>query len=1010
MEIRLEGFQFITICTKMKNLFVFILLLSAFFAYSQEDVTVLVIDYKTNQPVGNVTVKLNNDSRGFETAQKTNAQGKTVFYAVPVNNNYQVAIDAFGEYSESLSEVFDLRSNQDRTIQIFLLPAVASEVTLNEIVLTGNTSAQINRKDAEVSFELTNKEIQELPVEGRDITRVLYRLPNVSQATGFFSEAPNVSINGANSLFTSYLIDGMDNNERFLGGQRFAIPVGFTRNITVLTNNYSAEFGLTNNGVINITTKSGSNELTGEVFFVTRPGPDIDGKSKFAQRDLSGNQVKDGFQRYQQGFAIGGPIVKDKTFFFVNVEHTIDKKDNLLTSPDLGVNESVRGENTFTYYSAKIDHQWSSRLRSSLRANVGDVTIERQGGGLEGGTQFPSAGNFQDRNSINIALKNDYTGDWFSSQTNLQYSRFRWNFGRPENPNDPQVTVLNPSEETIAVLGHPGFVFDATENTYQLQQKFKFYTKKHTFKTGFGFISGDHSLLGGGNVNGNWRVKLNPTQMDQLAASGLGSDLNFDDLPSDVEVINFDVELREASFGKTQNIVSFYVEDEYAFNERLNLTFGLRYDYDNLSKGGSDDGDYNNISPRFNFNYKLDNRSTIRGGYGIFYDKINYAIYSDALQQNTNTADYRLQLQEFIDLGILPSGTDLDKITFNGNVSASLQNVGYLNAPSTESLQAQREIVFSNERRILNPNGYKNPYTHQFALGYQLQVDKNKLFFVDLVHNQSFKMFRLRNLNAPAPFPVDPNNVQIRTVAEADQTRPIPIVNNSATINGQTVTGVARNVVMTETEGSSRYYAMSLNLQKDRGEDDYGYRINYTLSSLENNTEDINFRASDGNNFGKEWGPSINDRTHIINAIFNYYPVDNLTLTLAGLIQSGQPINRTPDAAEFGTADLNGDGSSFGDAFVGNSDRYPGENRNNDRLPWSNTFDVSVLYNLNFLSNKLEFSANVFNVFNAQNLSGFSNNATQSNQIQTGPRSSGRIVQKNAGPPRQFQFGLRYLF
>jgi len=995
---------------KMKFLFIYLLFFIGLFAYAQEDVTVLVINYKTNQPVGNVSVKLNNDSRGFEAVQQTNADGKAVFYGVQINNNYQVTIDAFGEFTESVSEIFDLRSNQDRTIQIFLLPAIASEVTLNEIVLTGNTSAKINRKDAEVSFELTNKEIQELPIEGRDITRVLFRLPNVSQATGFFSEAPNVSINGANSLFTSYLIDGMDNNERFLGGQRFAIPVGFTRNITVLTNNYSAEFGLTNNGVINITTKSGSNELTGEVFFVTRPGPDIDGKSKFAQRDLSGNQVKDGFQRYQQGFAIGGPIVKDKTFFFVNVEHTIDKKDNLLTSPDLGVNESVRGENTFTYYSAKIDHQWSSRLRSSLRANVGEVTIERQGGGLEGGTQFPSAGNFQDRNSINIALKNDYTGDWFSSQTNLQYSHFRWNFGRPENPNDPQVTVLNPSEETIAVLGHPGFVFDATENTYQLQQKFKFYTKKHTFKTGFGFISGDHSLLGGGNVNGNWRVKLNQSQMDQLAASGLGSDLNFDDLPSDAEVINFDVELREASFGKTQNIVSFYMEDEYAFNERLNLTFGLRYDYDNLSKGGSDDGDYNNISPRFNFNYKLDNRSTIRGGYGIFYDKINYAIYSDALQQNTNTADYRLQLQEFIDLGILPAGTDLDKITFNGNLSASLQNVDYLNAPPTESLQAQRETVFSNERRILNPNGYKNPYTHQFALGYQLQVDKNKLFFVDLVHNQSFKMFRLRNLNAPAPFPVDPNNVQIRTVTEADQTRPIPIVNNSANINGQTVTGVARNVVMTETEGSSRYYAMSLNLQKDRGEDDYGYRINYTLSSLENNTEDINFKASDGNNFGNEWGPSINDRTHIINAIFNYYPVDNLTLTLAGLIQSGQPINRTPDAAEFGTADLNGDGSSFGDAFVGNSDRYPGENRNNDRLPWSNTFDVSVLYNLNFLSNKLEFSANIFNVFNAQNLSGFSNNATQSNQIQTGSRSSGRIVQKNAGPPRQFQFGLRYLF
>jgi hypothetical protein len=85
-----------------------------------------------------------------------------------------------------------------------------------------------NRRD-EVSFELKAAEIQEIPVEGRDITRVLFRLPNVSQATGFFPESPNVSINGASSLYTSYLIDGLDNNERFLGGQNFAIPSGFVK-------------------------------------------------------------------------------------------------------------------------------------------------------------------------------------------------------------------------------------------------------------------------------------------------------------------------------------------------------------------------------------------------------------------------------------------------------------------------------------------------------------------------------------------------------------------------------------------------------------------------------------------------------------------------------------------------------------------------------------------------------------------------------------------------------------
>lgn len=108
---------------------------------------------------------------------------------------------------------------------------------------------------------------------------------------------------------------------------------------------------------------------------------------------------------------------------------------------------------------------------------------------------------------------------------------------------------------------------------------------------------------------------------------------------------------------------------------------------------------------------------------------------------------------------------------------------------------------------------------------------------------------------------------------------------------------------------------------------------------------------------------------------------------------------------------MNGDGSGFGDAYVGNSDRSPGESRNSDRLPWSFDFDIGIQHQ--FLigdSQRLELRADIFNVFNVENLSGYSNNATQSNQIQAGPASSGRFVQRNAGPPRQFQFGIRYLF
>jgi hypothetical protein len=441
---------------------------------------------------------------------------------------------------------------------------------------------------------------------------------------------------------------------------------------------------------------------------------------------------------------------------------------------------------------------------------------------------------------------------------------------------------------------------------------------------------------------------------------------------------------------------------------RLNLTLGLRFDYDNLSKGAADQGDLNNIAPRLNFNYSLDERSSFRGGYGVFYEKIVYSIHSDALQQNSTAPGFRQQLQQLIARGILPADTDLDRATFDGNLSVNPQNVTYLNGPTPATVQNLRDTAFSGERRILNPNGYDNPYTHQFSIGYQRQLHRNFLFYVDMMHTRSYNLFRLRDLNAPSSYLItreqadqlSPDELKdlVRTQTEADETRPVA-----------PFAGGARNIVISESKGESDYYAANFNLLKDKGNDPYAFRLSYTLSRLRNNTEDINFKALDANDFGKEWGPSINDRTHVISGIVYYYPTSSLSVSLAALVQSGQPINRIPDATIFGTTDLNGDGRSFGDAYVGNSDRSPGESRNSDRLPWSELFDIGIQYNLAFNTQRIELRADIFNLFNTANLSGYTNNATQSNQIQVGPAGSG-IVKRNAGPPRQFQFGLRYTF
>ncbi|MEZ4984752.1 MAG: TonB-dependent receptor [Saprospiraceae bacterium] len=975
---------------------------------AQASLEINVLD-KDGQPVTGQVITVSNPAIGFIRTTQANEKGKVQLDGLSTSGAYNVEAMAGSFYEAQSIQGISLISDRVTSVNLVLQDNVTA---LDAVTVTAREFRTINTINAEVASELNAREIAQLPVEGRDITRVLYRLPNITQATGFFPEAPNVAINGANSLYTNYQIDGLDNNENFLGGQRFAMPVGFTKNITALTNNFSAEHGLTSNGIINITTQSGTNEVKGEAFFITRPGPVIDAPSAYAQRDLSGNQVKDGFQRYQSGFAVGGPIRKDKTFYFLNVEHTTDLKDNLLNVPQMGINETVRGTNRFSYLSAKIDQNWNKAFRSSLRINTGLVNIERQGGGLEGGSTFPSAGNQQDRNSLNIALKNTWVGEGKTWEGNYLFGRFRWNYANPVDDDSPSVSILDPSGQNMASIGHPGYVFDELEHTHVWQQKLTLYKKDHRIKLGGQLKSSGYQLFGGGNPNGSWLVQLSQAQLDALNNSGIGSDLSPTDLPTDVQVLNYNIELRPNAFTHRQNIISLYAEDQWTVSSRLNVNVGLRYDYDNLSKGGSDQGDLNNLAPRLSANYRLSDRAALRVGYGVYYDKVLYAIYSDALQFNSTSADYKKQIQALVDLGLLPKETDVDAVTNEGNLGANDNSAAYLQGIDPAQLQGQRESVFQNELRILNPNGYDNPYSHQFTVGYQRKVSEKASFYVDVMHNRSYNLFRLRNLNAPAPYPVVNVNTAPRSTTDADLSRPIPIFNDAgsyAVINGETLTGIARNVVMTESAGRSNYYAMNVTLQKDQADDRYAYRLMYTLSYLENNTEDINFRAMDGNDFEAEWGPSINDRRHLINGIFSYFPTDGLTLTLAGLLQSGQPINRIPDATIFGTTDLNGDGRAFGDAYVGNSDRHPGESRNSDRLPWATTFDLSTWYQLPIATNRLEIGAQVFNLLNAKNLSGYANNATQSNQIQTGSAGSG-IVNRNVAPPRQFQFSLRFLF
>ena len=850
----------------------------------------------------------------------------------------------------------------------------------------------------------------------------LIRLPNVVPSTGFFPEAPSISINGSNGLDTNYLIDGLDNNENFLGGIKFPVPLGFTREVTVLANSYSAAYGRTANGIVNYTSPSGSNDFTGEAYTLVRPGRPLDSSSPFPRRDLSGNPVGESFERYQAGFAAGGALKRDTTFLYANYEFTADRNTQVVDAPQLGIADTVTGNNRFHLGSVRLDHRLTQDWTLALRANIGRVTIDRPGGALGGGNAtFPSAGSRQDRFSTLIAATASYSGLEWSYDGALQFSRFRWNYGEAATAPGPQVTLRGPSGLVAAVVGNPGFVFDSLEQTWQTTHRLTRDMGAHRLSAGVDVIASDFALLGGGNPAGNFMVDLTAAQLASLSGRGLALAAQ-DVLALNPAVANYAVELRPQNFGTRQTLIALYLEDAWELSPNLTATLGVRWDYDTLTQRGAGRGDTDNIAPRFAVNWQPDARSSVRFGAGIFTGKLSYAVVSDALQRNTTSAGFLGQLAQLQARGTIPAGVDLKDITFDGNLTVTPPCATVSACPTPAQVQALRSTATLGEGRILSPAGYDNPWSVQISGGYQYAATGNLTLSVDALYSRSHNLARLRDLNAPVPVTpnlanLTPANIAalralpdnaarialaqnlglVRSQAAADASRPIALV-----------TGGARQITVTETAGNAEYLALILQAIKLRGGDNYAFRLSYTLSRLRNDTDDINFRAANGNDFASEWGPSANDRRHVISAVGYLYPASGLTLTAAGLFQSGQPVNLVPDARIFGTQDLNGDGASFGENYLGNSDRYPGERRNSARLPWSASVDLGVRYALAVSGGQLEASADVFNLFNANNQSGFANAATTSNQIQLGGGAD--FVQRNAAPPRQFQFGLAYKF
>ena len=827
----------------------------------------------------------------------------------------------------------------------------------------------LNTTTATVGGSVERKELNALPTDARDPISLAYSLPNVAQATGFFGDAPRLTINGSNALYTSYTIDGLENNEGFLGGARVELPLSALERLSVAANTYGADIGRSSNGVVQFETRAGKAKWGGEAFVYNRPGVPFDARAKIIPggNPDAFNKAQDGFRRTQVGAAGGGPLVKDRTFVFGALEYTNENEDRIASTTSV----PFVGRELRQIYKAFGRVDQGLGVAGSLTAKFALTSTDRAGQGS--GILAPEADTRTQRigSLTSLTHRTPLSGGRASQITSLQFGTFRWNFPPTRSSfSVPQVTIVanDPARPgntiTQAIVGSSNFVFDESERQFQFRTEHRRELGERNTITAGVDVARSAFELTGSNTNpiGSYTV-LNTGNI----TPSNGQFFSYRDIPQNVQVLRYSIDARQKQVNLSQLLTSAWIENRWTPSAAVTVNTGLRWDYDDLTSRGESKPDLNNFQPRVSVNVTPTDRSVIRAGAGRYTGKFPYAIYSDAVQ-----------------FGVDGNAT----ITLDGATAPAFGQ-----GPSGPSLASQANTFPPREIRRLFALGLEQPYSDQVSLGFQYQLTSAFGVTIDAVATQTNNLPLSYDLNANTRG-IRQSDVTSVPVSEGDTFRPVA-----------PVTGSYRRLSTSASLGEANYLGLTTAIRW-QPERTILLDANYTLSRARNNTEDINFNATQGNDFDAEWADAVNDRRHKLSLRAVYTGVRNLSLSTVFDVQSGSPINRIAGFCGASFCDLDGSGDTFGNSFLGNQDRFFGVGRNGERLPTATLVNVGAGYALG----PVQLRTDVFNVFNTRNVSGYANGLPGGGARTQVGRPGDPVVFPNAAAARQLQFSAHYAF
>lgn len=704
----------------------------------------------THAVIPGATITLTERQTGWRRVATSDERGWYRLTAL-VPGTYALRAEAPG-FSPLERAELSLRAGQTLRQDLHLRPRGPVE----SVTIASSGETLIDPTRTVIGVSLDGGEIERLPLNGRNPLDLVFLLASVQAepfeardlgdpatrdvVSGPPQEAGIFSLSGGRAYSNNITLDGFDNNDDRTARERAIPSLESVAEVQVIAHQFSAEYGRASGGRINIFTRRGGNQFRGALF------------GDFQDESLNANsffrnargQKRAPFQRREYGGRLGGPIRRDRLFFFGVVERQeepdtdaiiallpVDPRANPaypLREVPTGrpfvrdgvwvalFEEDVSAPGRRTYVSARLDAALGPAHQLIFRFDV--TRTNRLRARDQGATLREGLFNRQ-RNSLAYAVQDTWViGSRFVNQLRFQYSALAPN----ARPDTVRPGVIVGSSRGLTLPAASGFIAGAA---------------------GFPETRVERRLQWADVLTGQWGrhlLKLGADVMHLRSATRqLQLFFGFYNFPSFGDFVASAPSRYRQRIGDPEQpihntILGVFLQEEWRVRPHLTLSMGVRYDRETLL-----DRDKNNVGPRVAFAWdpSRKGKTAIRGGFGVFYNRILLRTFED----------FAVQSRVFeIDLGSGPGAT--------GRLEELHRIGGFPNIfPNDPGHPLVRDLIRPlRNTRSLSPD-LRIPYSLQSSLGIERQLGRAWALEVSYVFQRTLRLWRDRNVNAPVPPP-----------------------------------------------------------------------------------------------------------------------------------------------------------------------------------------------------------------------------------------------------------------